>query len=67
MFCFIICVRIVDNLWHLLQALQSLSNAALEHQMYVVVNLLEKETIDNSTLYYNTNIVFANNGTLIAK
>lgn len=35
--------------------------------MYVVVNLLEKETVDNSTLYYNTNIVFANNGTLIAK
>ncbi|KAL1512927.1 hypothetical protein ABEB36_002427 [Hypothenemus hampei] len=46
--------------------LQRLSNAAFEHSVYLVINLLEKV---NSTqiIYYNTNIVFASNGTLVAK
>ncbi|KAJ8969349.1 hypothetical protein NQ314_001802, partial [Rhamnusium bicolor] len=47
--------------------LQRLSNAAREHGMYVVVNLLEKaQTENNATIYHNTNIVFDKNGVIIA-
>lgn len=50
-------------------ALLRLSNAAREHGMYVVVNVLEQDhdNSTNNTLYYNTNVVFASNGTLVAK
>lgn len=45
-----------------------LSNAAKEHSLYVVVNLLENATnSNNQTFIYNTNLVFSNNGTLVAR
>uniref|UniRef100_A0AAR5PYP4 CN hydrolase domain-containing protein n=2 Tax=Dendroctonus ponderosae TaxID=77166 RepID=A0AAR5PYP4_DENPD len=48
--------------------LLTLSNAAIERRLYVVANLLEKANgTNNNTLYYNTNVVFADNGTLVAK
>lgn len=54
---------IFQNYW-----LQKLSNAANEHGLYIVLNLLEKATNENNdTIYYNTNIVFDTVGQLIAK
>ncbi|KAJ8925418.1 hypothetical protein NQ315_009250 [Exocentrus adspersus] len=48
--------------------LQKLSNAAREHSMYIVVNLLEKASSENNdAIYYNTNIVFDRTGEIIAK
>ncbi|XP_076267927.1 vanin-like protein 1 isoform X2 [Rhynchophorus ferrugineus] len=45
-----------------------LSNTAKEHAVYLVVNLLERERdSSNKSTFYNTNIVFAKNGTLITK
>jgi hypothetical protein len=41
---------------------------ATERQMYLVVNLLEKaKDTSNNIKYYNTNLVFARNGSIIAK
>jgi hypothetical protein len=41
---------------------------AKERQMYLVVNLLEVVKEPNKeTAYYNTNLVFGRNGTIIAK
>jgi predicted amidohydrolase len=50
------------------KVITELSTIATERQMYLVVNLLEKAK-DNSNhiKYYNTNLVFARNGTIIAK
>ena len=40
---------------------------AKERQLYLVVNLLEKETTGTETMYYNTNLVFDKSGTIILK
>ncbi|CAH1995461.1 unnamed protein product [Acanthoscelides obtectus] len=48
--------------------LQRLANAAREHGMYVVVNILEKANdTANKTIYYNTNFVLNNHGKILAK
>jgi predicted amidohydrolase len=48
--------------------IRELATIATERQMYLVVNLLEIARDDrNNTKYYNTNLVFARNGTIIAK
>lgn len=48
--------------------LLKLSNAANEHSLHIVVNLLEQASnAENHTIYYNTNLVFSSNGTLIAR
>ncbi|XP_060536326.1 vanin-like protein 1 [Cylas formicarius] len=51
--------------------LTRLSNAASEHSIYVVINVLERanRTRDdiNETIYYNTNVVFGSSGAIIAK
>ncbi|CAG9762112.1 unnamed protein product [Ceutorhynchus assimilis] len=49
--------------------LLSLSNTAKAHSLYLVVNILEQVngTENGTIIYYNTNIVFASNGTLVAK
>ncbi|KRT85800.1 hypothetical protein AMK59_1391, partial [Oryctes borbonicus] len=45
-----------------------LSCAANEHNIFVVVNLIERaNNIQNETIYYNTNVVFSSNGTVIAR
>nr|XP_008196062.1 PREDICTED: vanin-like protein 1 [Tribolium castaneum] len=49
------------------EIISKLSTLAKEHEMYLVINLLEKETIANQIYYYNTNLVFDRNGTTIAK
>jgi predicted amidohydrolase len=50
------------------KVIRELATIATERQMYLVVNLLEKARDDrNNTKYYNTNLVFARNGTIIAK
>ncbi|KAJ3636655.1 hypothetical protein MTP99_000176 [Tenebrio molitor] len=50
------------------KVITELATMATERQMYLVVNLLEKARDDrNNTKYYNTNLVFARNGTIIAK
>lgn len=53
----------------LLQFLVDLSCAANEHNIHVVVNLIERETNNstNVTLYYNTNVVFDTTGAVIAR
>lgn len=46
--------------------LKRLSYAAIQDQIYVVVNLLEKARDEkNKTVYYNTNIVFNKQGSLV--
>nr|CAH7737715.1 unnamed protein product [Callosobruchus chinensis] len=48
--------------------LHRLSNAAREHGMYVVVNILEKSRgTANKTVFYNTNFVLSNEGQIVAK
>ncbi|XP_063905157.1 vanin-like protein 1 [Zophobas morio] len=48
--------------------LTKLSNIASERQIYVVVNLLEKERESNTaTKYYNTDLVLDKNGAVILK
>ncbi|KAK9692980.1 Vanin C-terminal domain [Popillia japonica] len=49
--------------------LVDLSCAANEHNIHVVVNLIERETNNstNVTLYYNTNVVFDTTGAVIAR
>lgn len=47
--------------------LEKLSNAAVAHSMYVVVNLLEKEKAEKNILYYNTDVVFDTKGRIVAK
>ncbi|XP_050299653.1 vanin-like protein 1 [Anthonomus grandis grandis] len=49
--------------------LLKLSNAAFEHNIYIVANLLERANASdsNTTYYYNTNVVFSSNGTLVAR
>ena len=48
--------------------LTKLSNIARERQIYVVVNLLEKERDSNTTTkYYNTDLVLDKNGAIILK
>lgn len=51
------------------QTLVYLSCAAKTHKIYVVVNLIEKVTHNDTskTDYYNANIVFDRNGLIIAK
>ncbi|KRT86219.1 hypothetical protein AMK59_2670 [Oryctes borbonicus] len=45
-----------------------LSCAASEHSILVIVNVIERVSITkNQTIYYNTNVVFASNGTVIAR
>ncbi|GJQ79116.1 hypothetical protein Trydic_g5370 [Trypoxylus dichotomus] len=45
-----------------------LSCAADTHNIIVVVNLIERaNNSENATIYYNTNVVFASNGTVIAR
>ncbi|GJQ79117.1 hypothetical protein Trydic_g5371 [Trypoxylus dichotomus] len=45
-----------------------LSCAANEHRIFVVVNLIERaKNRKNATIYYNTNVVFASNGAVIAR
>ncbi|XP_018579998.1 vanin-like protein 1 [Anoplophora glabripennis] len=54
---------VFQNYW-----LQKLSNAANEHSLYIVINLLEKARNENNdTIYYNTNIVFDVIGQIVAK
>jgi pantetheine hydrolase len=50
------------------QIITELVAMAKERQMYLVVNLLEMVKEPNKeTAYYNTNLVFGRNGTIIAK
>lgn len=48
--------------------IKELKAIAVEHILYLVVNLLEKEQEPNKkTKYYNTNLVFDRNGSIITK
>lgn len=47
--------------------LKTLSNAAKENGIYVVVNFIEIEYASKDEIFYNTNVVFDRDGNIIAK
>ncbi|XP_076286454.1 vanin-like protein 1 [Lasioglossum baleicum] len=49
------------------KVMKSLSCAARENKIYVVVNLVEKVLRADKVHYYNTNVVFDRNGQIIAR
>lgn len=49
------------------QALKDLSCAAKNYSIYLVVNIAEKEALQNGTVYHNTNVAFDRHGKIIAR
>lgn len=51
-----------------MQALIEISSFASTHSIYVVVNLIEKDTTtENATYYYNTNVAFDKAGKVVGR
>ncbi|KAL2729899.1 vanin-like protein 1 [Vespula maculifrons] len=63
----------VSNMTGVSETLKRISCAAKKNKIYVVINIAEKEACTSNdcpkkkTYYYNTNVVFDRNGTIIAK
>ncbi|CAH0551867.1 unnamed protein product [Brassicogethes aeneus] len=47
--------------------IERLSNMAKEHSIALAVNLMEFETINDKTYFFNTEVIFDKNGQIIAK
>nr|XP_033328835.1 vanin-like protein 1 [Megalopta genalis] len=49
------------------QTLKDLSCAARDNSIYLVINIAEKESLANGTVYHNTNMAFDRHGKIVAR
>lgn len=48
--------------------IKSVADMAIEHELYIVINIAEKAYNErNQSIYYNTNVVFDKQGKIVAK